>query len=244
MSTVHALTSAGKLRPWRPELALLRVHLMSIGYSSPATGRIADYAETEGTLAGCPELDAADEAEAEVVFVREMDAVPSPSPYWGSMRGDESPYREEDDLWELGPGPDPDGTGARWTLRAIPPELDDDDDETVLLNLWEDQHEEAIRQLEVDRIPDAGEPYEPTPEEEADYDRWLREHEPLGEPEAPEDFALVVAPIAGGSPEADRREPTPADLDDYHAAARAAEVLDALRHDDDARAEADRYRGR
>lgn len=240
MSTLPAASRRSKVRGWRPELSMLRVHLMSIGYAHSTAERVAAYAEEEGTLAGCPDLDGEDEREAEEVFVSEMDPVPSPSPDWGSMRGDESPRFEEDDRWELGPD--------RPTLRAIPPELEDDDEhDTAILDLWEDRHEEAMRGLEVDRIPDAGEPYEPTEQDLADYDLWLRDREPLGDPadvEAPEDFALALPPIAGGSPEADRHVPTPEDLDDMAAAGRRDELLDALRREDDSRAEADRYRGR
>lgn len=238
MSTVHPAAARGKLH-WRPELALLRAHLMSIGYSHAGAARVAAYAEDEGTLSGCPDLDAEDEPEAERVFIESMEDVPGPSPAWGSMRGDESPYRAEDDVWS-----------PVATARAIPPELDDEHD-TAILDLREDQHEEAMRHLEVDRIPDVDEqPYIPTEEDEADYMAWLADLEARQSAddwalaEAPEDFALALPPIAGGSPEADRYEPTAEDLDDMAAAARHDELLDALRRDDDARAEADRYRGR
>lgn len=75
-----------------------------------------------------------------------------------------------------------------------------------------------------------------------EIDRLARER--AGEFEIPEDFALDLPPIRGGSPEADRFEPTAEDLDDYDAACRADDVVRALLSDEDARHDADRYRGR
>lgn len=233
-----------------PGLEALAAWMLSQNYSQHCRETVVMHTSREGTPSGCPELDPEDEATATEVFV---DALPAGHP--------------SDPAWDR-PAV---AAGALATGCLVPPELEDDAERVDwILSAWEAQHEETLRSLAAAPGP-SGEPapYEPTAEDLADYERWLREHEPLGEPDlwadAPDSPPIAGRSdridqaaqrrwdaeilgewprISGGSPEADRCEPTAEDLDDYHAAARTADVLDALRRDEDGRHEADRYRGR
>jgi hypothetical protein len=60
----------------------LTIWLLATDYSGHCRDRIVAYAELEGTLAGCPELDREDEAVAEQVWCENLPAVPQTSKEW------------------------------------------------------------------------------------------------------------------------------------------------------------------
>lgn len=71
--------------PYRPELACLRVWLNRHNYHPHAVETIVGHAAAYGTLEGLVRaqwLDAADEAEAEGIFVTGMEPVPQVSHEW------------------------------------------------------------------------------------------------------------------------------------------------------------------
>jgi hypothetical protein len=68
--------------PYRPELSLLRVRLLALGYHQAATERIVAYAAREGTLEGAPGLEAENMEAAETVFVEGMEANVSTDHQW------------------------------------------------------------------------------------------------------------------------------------------------------------------
>jgi hypothetical protein len=83
---VHCAAIPSDVNPAvRPALDALAVLLTDYHYSAHATTLIVAYVAAEGTLAGAPGLDAEDEADAEMVFVAELEPVAYDAPDWGAI---------------------------------------------------------------------------------------------------------------------------------------------------------------
>jgi hypothetical protein len=162
-------------------LGALQSWLWDNHYSVHAIDAIVAHAAEEGTPTGSPYLDREDEEAATEAFIAAMPAVSSCSPEWGNATGDESMFRLLDDAW----------TPVE-TLRALPPELDDD--ETALLDAWDRLAELEMARLEAGRPADGPAPYEPTEEDLAAYGAWLEQLER-------EQLGAMLAPISGGAPD-------------------------------------------
>jgi hypothetical protein len=195
-------------------LQALEAWLRDNHYSQWAIERIIGHTDREGSPTGCLILDPEDEATVTEVYIEAMPAVHQCDPAWGNASGAESMFRLADDVWT-----------PNDTLRAFPPELDDDEDEIDrLIDAWDVQHEANTKAVEEECPPvELEPPYEPTEEDLADYGAWLEQLDR-------EQLAAMVAPISGGAP-----EPTAEDLADAMSQCEQADRMDGLRREDDAR---------
>jgi hypothetical protein len=200
--------------PIQPEaLWALQGWLMDNHYCPHAAGRIVAYAAEEGTPTGSPYLDREDEATATEVYCEALPAVCWTSHEWGNATGDESMFRLEDDTWT-----------PVDALRAIPPELDEEE-EAALLAAWDRQADEEIRRLEAGRPAPEPAAYEPTEQDLADYGDWLE----MLDRQQFSAMAAPLPPIAGGGPEP--AGPTEEELADMREQCERADRLESLRRD-------------
>lgn len=134
-------------------LKALEAYLWDHHYSRHALEQIVAFAAAEGTPTGSPYLDREDEEPASEVFVEAMGEVPLDHESWGREEGETSMFDPRDDVYT-----------PLDTVRATPPELDDDDGPITVQVL--------------DLAPVCGgapAPFEPTAEDWEDVRRWSAE---------------------------------------------------------------------
>lgn len=185
-------------------------------YSQHAQEAIVGFAAVEGTPTGSPYLDREDEATASDVFVEAMGEVPFDAAIWGSPADRESMWRPLDDRWTVAP------------LLAIPDELDDDQGDDEPPYRRSDQAEEEDTGEFPPPFPmgpdPEPEPFEPSPEDWADYHAWTVEIEAR---------RLGILPIAGGAPEP--AGPTAEDVAEARAYCAAIDAIEQARRVEDLR---------
>jgi hypothetical protein len=150
----------------QPGLAALVSWLLESDYSAHYIGRIFDYTAVQGTPAGCPELDPSDEYGASSVFCDALDLVPYSAEAWSFDDVFLDARMLADGTHPLPFGPEPDGPDAPDAGMSRSAALG-----------------ELIRTGSVRALPPIGGgspeavPFEPSPDDWADYSRWSRELE-------------------------------------------------------------------
>jgi hypothetical protein len=145
--------------------AQLAILLDDYSYSAHARDRIVAYTIANGTPTGCPELDREDEHDAEMVFTSELPAVPFDSPAWDR---DIDVVTLDVEMIEAGTHPFP----------LMDPSEVDGPDAPDYGPSWSDHLHALITTGKTLPLPISGgapEPYEATPEDLEDYDRWSEE---------------------------------------------------------------------
>jgi hypothetical protein len=151
----------------RRALGVLATLLEDCHYSRHARESICGHVAREGTLAGAPGLDPGDEADAEMVFVAELESAPFDSEAWDRDQGvlfDAEMLAEGTHPWPIPAVGDDD--------RTIPPDAELED-----YAAWDARQERLMEEIRALRpisggAPVDGPPYDPTPEDLADFAAW------------------------------------------------------------------------
>jgi hypothetical protein len=161
----------------REALGELATLLRDYHYSEHAVGRILAHTAAHGTPTGAPELDREDEADAEMVFVAELEPVPFDHESWDR----EDVFLDVRLLADgTHPFPMPDADEGAGPLPE-PPDVRDPHD-------WPDDDDDAIGVEEL--VPSSPAKADPDAEPPADW-----------EGSAAAGWALALPPISGGSPD-------------------------------------------
>jgi hypothetical protein len=147
----------------RTALVQLSILMDDYHYSQHAKERILAYTALHGTPSLCPELDVEDEADAELIFVAELPAIPYDSPAWDD---DGSVILDMPMLW----------TGTHPYPLMDPSEPDE---ATLISHEASDGAVVAAKMIESGVLPPLSggspEPYIPSKEDLQDLADWLEQ---------------------------------------------------------------------
>ncbi len=162
----------------RKALGELSTLLEDYHYSQHARESICAYVAREGTVTGAPGLDAEDEADASWVFENELEPVPFDSEAWDRDQGvifDVELLIAGNHPWPLVQDQDddrtrPDFDASRRAIAASDPLPAELPESFRLPSEWNDEPLPPIR-----GGSDEAEPFEPGPDDLADYAAWSEE---------------------------------------------------------------------
>jgi hypothetical protein len=149
-------------------LNALTTHLILEGYSPSAIDAIVGHASREGCLDGAPRLDLADVDMATEAFIGGFRPVETTDPAWGSPTGQESQYNPLDDVATPNDTISLDGDDL---VNAIDGPDAPDHHVTSRPGYWEALAVDGILPAISGGCDDVPPPYEPTPEDWAEYHR-------------------------------------------------------------------------